>query len=75
MEGNKNGTIFNYCGLTIKSGGIIHFKFHPSHIDPNSNTKQCPNVPPKVKKRNKMTSIAKKEGKSEENCRYRRDSI
>ncbi|WKA03036.1 hypothetical protein VitviT2T_021173 [Vitis vinifera] len=49
MEGNKNGIICNYCGLTIKSGGITCFKFHLSHIDPNSNTKKCPNVPPEVK--------------------------
>ncbi|KAL6336514.1 hypothetical protein AAG906_022455 [Vitis piasezkii] len=46
MEGNKNGTICNYCGLAIKSGGITRFKFHLSHTDPNSNTKKCPNVPP-----------------------------
>ena len=75
MEGNKNGIVFNYCGLTIKSGGITRFKFHPSHIDPNSNTKKCPNVPLEVKKRNKTTSRTKKEGKSEENCRYKKDSI
>nr|WJZ88460.1 hypothetical protein VitviT2T_007756 [Vitis vinifera] len=49
MEGNKNGTICNYCGLAIKSGGITRFKFHLSHTDPNSNTKKCPNVPPEVK--------------------------
>ena len=49
MEGNKNGTICNYCGLTIKNGRITHFKFHLSHIDPHSNTKKCPNVPLEVK--------------------------
>ena len=49
VEGNKNGTIFNYCGLMIKSSGIIHFKFHLSHMDPHSNTKKCPNVPSEVK--------------------------
>ena len=27
MEGNKNGTVCNYCGLTIKSGGITRFTF------------------------------------------------
>ena len=48
MEGNKNGTICNYCGLTIKSGGITRFKFYLSH-NPNSNTKKCTNVLPKVK--------------------------
>ena len=47
MEGNKNGTICNYCGLMIKSGVITCFKFHLSHMDPHSNTKKCPNVPSK----------------------------
>ncbi|WKA04892.1 hypothetical protein VitviT2T_022889 [Vitis vinifera] len=49
MDGNKNGTVCNYCGLAIKSGEITRFKFHLSHTDPNSNTKKCPNVPPEVK--------------------------
>ena len=49
MEGNRNGTICNYCGLVIKSGGITPFKFHLSHLDHHSNTKKCPNVPLKVK--------------------------
>ena len=39
MEGNKNGTVCNYYGLTIKNGGITRFKFHLSHTEPNSNTK------------------------------------
>ena len=49
FEGYKNGTICNYCGLMIKSGGITRLKFHLSRTDPQSNTKKCPNVPPKVK--------------------------
>ena len=49
MEGNRNGTICNYCGLMIKSGRITRFKFHLSHSDPHSNTKKCPNVPLEVK--------------------------
>ena len=49
VEGNKNGTICNYCGLMIKSGGITHFKFHLSHTDPHSNTKKCPNGLSEVK--------------------------
>ena len=40
MEENKNGTVCNYYGLTIKSGEITHFKFYLSHIDPPSNTKK-----------------------------------
>ena len=44
LEGNKNGTICNYCGLMIKSGGITRLKFHLSHTDPHLNTKKCPNV-------------------------------
>ena len=49
MEGNRNGTICNYYGLVIRSGGITRFKFHLSHLDPHSNTKKCPNVPSEVK--------------------------
>ena len=50
MEGNRNGTVCNYCGLVIKSGGITHFKFHISHSDPHSNTKKkSPNVSLEVK--------------------------
>ena len=44
VEGNKNGTICNYCGLTIKNDRITHFKLYLSHTDPNSNTKKW--VPP-----------------------------
>ena len=54
MEGNRNGTICNYCGLVIRSGGITHFKYHLSHSDPHSNTKKCPNVPPEVKQEMKQ---------------------
>ena len=49
MEGHKNETICNYCGLSINNGGITRLKFHLSHTDPHSNTKKCPNVPPEVK--------------------------
>ena len=49
VEGNKNGTICNYYGLMIKSGGITRFKFHLSHTDPHSNTKKCPNMLPGMK--------------------------
>ena len=54
LEGHKNGTIYNYCGLSIKSGGITCLKFHLSHTDPHSNTKKCPNVPPEVKQEMKQ---------------------
>ena len=49
MEGNRNSTVCNYCGLVIRSGRITHFKFHLSHSDPHYNTKKCPNVPSEVK--------------------------
>ena len=49
VEGNRNGTIYNYYGLVIKSGEITCFKFHLLHSDPHSNTKKCPNVPLEVK--------------------------
>ena len=50
IEGNQNGTICNFCGLVMKSGGISQFKYHLAHRDPNNNTKKCLSVPPKVKK-------------------------
>ena len=54
LEGNKNGTICNYCGLMIKSCGITGLKFHLSLTYPHSNTKKCPNVPPEVKQEMKQ---------------------
>ena len=60
MEGNKNGTIGNYCCLMIKSGGIARFKFHLSHTDPHLNTKKYPNVPPEVKQEIKQLLEHKK---------------
>ena len=54
LEGNKNRTICNYCGLMIKSGGITRIKFHLSHMDPHSNTKKCPDVPSEVKQEMKQ---------------------
>ena len=54
LERHKNGTICNYCGLSIKSGGITHLKFHLSHMDPHSNTKKCPNVPLEIKQEMKQ---------------------
>ena len=50
IEGNRNNTMYKFCGMIIKSGEITRFKFHLSHTDPHSNSKKCPNVPPKVKK-------------------------
>ena len=72
LEGHKNGTMCNYCGLIIKSGGITCLKFHLSYTDPHSNTKKCPNVPPEVKQEmkqlleHKSKSKAKKETNMEE---------
>ena len=59
LKGNKNGTICNYCGLLIKSGGITRFNFHLSHTDSHSNTKKCPTVPPEVKEEIRELSIKK----------------
>ena len=62
LEGYKNGTVCNYCGLSIKSGGITRLKFHLSHTDPHSNTKKCPNVPPEVKQ--EMKQLLEQKGKA-----------
>ena len=51
IEGNRNDTMCNFCGMVIKSDRITQFKFHLSHTDPHSNSKKCPNVPPEVKKK------------------------
>ena len=64
LEGHKNGTICNYCDLSIKSGGITRLKFHLSHTDPHSNTKKCPNVPPEVKQEMKQFLEHKNKEKS-----------
>ena len=62
VEGNKNGTIWNFCGLMIKSGGITRFKFHLSHMDPHSNIKKGPNVLPEVKQ--EMKQLLKQKSKA-----------
>ena len=64
LDGHKNGTICNYCGLSIKSGGITRLKFHMSHTDPHSNTKKCPNVPPEVKPEMKQLLEQKSKAKA-----------
>ena len=64
LEGHKNGTICNYCGLSIKSGGITRLKLHLSHTNPHSNTKTCPNVPPEVKQEMKQLLEHKSKSKA-----------
>ena len=64
MEGNINGTICNYCGLLIKSGGITRFKFYLSHTDPHSNTKKFPRVPPEVKEEIRELLLKKTKAKA-----------
>ena len=64
IEGNKNGTICNFCGMVIKSGVIARFKFHLSHTDPHSNSKKCPNVPPEVKKEIRQLLVERNKAKA-----------
>ena len=64
IEGNRNGTICNFCGIVIKSGGITRFKFHLSRTDPHSNSKKCPNVPPKVKKEMRQLLVERNKTKA-----------
>ena len=64
VEWNRNGTVCNYCGFVIKSGGITCFKFHLSHSDPHSNTKKCPNVPLEVKQEMRQLLNQKNKGKT-----------
>ncbi|WKA13456.1 hypothetical protein VitviT2T_030753 [Vitis vinifera] len=49
LEGNRNGTICNFCGLVMKSGGTSRFKYHLAHRDLNNNTKKFLLVPLEVK--------------------------
>ena len=64
IEGNGIDTICNYCGMLIKSSGITQFKFHLSHTDPHSNSKKCPNVPPKVKKEMRQLLVQRNKAKA-----------
>ena len=64
LDGHKNGTICNYCGLSIKSGRITRLKFHLSHMDSHSNTKKCPNVPLEVKQEMKQLLENKSKAKA-----------
>ena len=36
-DGNKNRTICKYCGIVMKSGGVIRLKYHLSIMDPSHN--------------------------------------
>ena len=60
FEGNINGTIYNYCGMMIKSSGITRFKFHLSYTNPHSSSKKCPNVPLEVKKKKKKELLVQR---------------
>ena len=64
IEGNKNDTIRNFCGMEIKSSGITQFKFHLSHTYPHSNSKKCPNVPPEMKKEMRQLLIEMNKAKA-----------
>ena len=64
LEGHKNGTICNYCGLSIKSCGITCLKFNMSYTVPHSNTKKCPNVPSEVKQEMKQLLEHKSKSKA-----------
>ncbi|RVW64721.1 hypothetical protein CK203_066474 [Vitis vinifera] len=67
IEGNRNGTICNFCGLVMKSGGITRFKSHLMHKDPHNNTKKCPRVPPEVKEEIRLLVHDKQKSKAKKN--------
>ncbi|XP_059592225.1 uncharacterized protein LOC132253622 [Vitis vinifera] len=68
IEGNRNGTICNFCGLVMKSGGITRFKFHLMQKDPHNNTKKCPRVPPEVKEEIRFLVHDKTKAKAKKNA-------
>ena len=67
IEGNRNGTICNFCGLVIKSGGIMQFKSRLMHKDPHNNTKKCPRVPSEVKEEIRLLVHDKQKAKAKKN--------
>eukprot|EP00261_Vitis_vinifera_P016125 XP_010644834.1 PREDICTED: uncharacterized protein LOC104877739 [Vitis vinifera] len=68
IERNRNGTICNFCGLVMKSGGITRFKFHLMQKDPHNNTKKCPRVPPEVKEEIRFLVHDKTKAKAKKNA-------
>ncbi|KAL6345175.1 hypothetical protein AAG906_013659 [Vitis piasezkii] len=71
IEGNRNGTICNFCGLVMKSGGITRFKSHLMHKDPHNNTKsvqECRQVKEEIRLlvHDKQKAKAKKNADIEE---------
>ena len=68
IEGNRNGKICNFCGLVMKSGGIMRFKSHLTYKDLHNNTKKCPRVPLEVKENIRLLVHDKKKSKSKEKC-------
>ncbi|RVW96448.1 hypothetical protein CK203_029672 [Vitis vinifera] len=68
IEGNRNGTICNFCGLVMKSGGITRFKFHLMQKDPHNNTKKCSRVPPEVKEEIRFLVHDKTKAKAKKNA-------
>ncbi|RVW95605.1 hypothetical protein CK203_039065 [Vitis vinifera] len=67
IEGNRNGTICNFCGLVMKSGGITRFKSHLMHKDLHNNTKKCPRVPLEVKEEIRLLVHDKQKAKAKKN--------
>ena len=37
IDDNKHRTICKYCGIVMKSGGVIRLKYHLSVMDPSHN--------------------------------------
>ena len=64
LEGNRNETICNFCGLVMKSGGTSRFKYHLAHRDLNNNTKKFLLVPLEVKEEIRETLHEKNKAKA-----------
>ena len=67
IEGNRNETIYNFCGLVMKSESITWFKSHLTHKDPHNNTKKCRRVPPEVKEEIRLLVHDKQKAKAKKN--------
>ena len=64
IEGNRNDTICNFCGVVIKNGRITRFKFHLSHTYLHSNNKKSLNVPLEVKKEMRQLLVKRNKAKA-----------
>lgn len=65
----KGGSICNYCGHVMKSGGVTRLKYHLSGTEQGKNVKVCTLVPPEVKNAMKTLLESKAAGKAKKTAK------